>query len=273
MRTTVHENALTAMNIGVNKVWDQDVTSDTFNIVANGCTSIVQIYEFSLDTVLLKVKSWDYVFMDEYYHDHQQPFKLEDSVFAYFSYNMPVSRYFWFTQEEGNVYWISADTVWGPVHTNSVIKTSGSPVFYGKVTAYRGISPNPTHPSNHAKYYGGWEIGTRVDMPTDMSHIVNAATAGNGGAPINTLCIYNQNTTFNFQADGSVIRTVGSNPSDTVSVATIAPTGVIYSSKDVRVKGTINGQLTIYSEDDIWIDDDIVYANDPITDHGSDDIL
>jgi hypothetical protein len=273
IRSLVHEEALSAMNFGINKVWADNVTSANFTTVANGCTSQVAIYPSSQDTVTLKVKSWNYVFEDEYYAQHQQPLKLEDSVFAYFSYVMPISRYFWFTNNEANVYWVTGDTVWGPVHTNNVIRTTGAPVFYGKVTAYQGISPNPTKWTNKAKYYGGWEIGVYMDIPTDMSHLITAATTGNGGAPINTKCLYDQTTTFDFIYDGRVARTVGANPPDTVLVSDIAPTGVIYSTAEVRVKGVLQGQLTIYTATNVWIDDDIVYASNPLINPSSSDFL
>ncbi len=273
MRTVVHEEALNAMNFGVNKIWAEQTTNDNFTIISNGCTSNVYITETCLDTVMLKVNTWNYGFVEDHYERFQESFKFQDSVFAYFSYNMPVSRYFWFTNSEGSVYWITGDSVWGPIHTNSILRTSGSPVFYGKVTTYQGISPSPTRWYNQAKYYGGWEIGIRVDIPTDMTHLIQAATTGNGPAPINTKSLYDTQTLFEFQYDGSVVRTVGSDPPDTVAVADIAPTGVIYSTADFRVKGVLDGQVTMYSEGDIWIDDDIVYANDPLTNPGSDDFL
>ncbi|MBD3288972.1 hypothetical protein GF337_09230 [candidate division KSB1 bacterium] len=273
MKTLVHEEALNAMNFGINKIWQHEITDDNFTVTSNGCTSNVSIYETCLDTVLLKVKTWNYGFVQDHYDRFHESFKFEDSVFAYFSYRMPVSRYFWFTNNEGSVYWVSGDTVWGPTHTNSILRTYGRPVFYGKVTAYQGISPSPTHPYSRAKYYGGWEIGVRVEIPTDMSHLIQAATTGNGPAPMNTKSLYNLETTFEFLYDGRVVRTVGADSPDTVLVSDIAPTGVVHSTADVRVKGALNGQLTIYSEDDIWIDDDIVYASDPISNPACDDFL
>ena len=54
----VHESALSGMNMGINKVWDQDITSDTFNVVINSCTTNVSIAEIGADTVLLKAKGW-----------------------------------------------------------------------------------------------------------------------------------------------------------------------------------------------------------------------
>lgn len=272
-RTLVHEEALSAMNMAINKVWADNTVDATYTTIANHCTSNVQIYESGLDTVIVKVNTWNYLFTEDYFVRNNSRFKVQDSVFAFFSYNMPISRYFWFTNYEGNVYWTTSDTVWGPVHTNHVIRTSGYPTFFGKVTAYQGIYPNPNYYYSHARFYGGWEIGVRVDIPTDMSHLLDAANMGNGSAPVNTKCLYNQQTTFEFLSNGNAIRQVGSDPPDTVTVADIAPTGVIYSTRDVRVKGQLNGRLTIYSADDIWIDDDVVYFDDPITNPASTDFL
>ncbi|MBN2008346.1 hypothetical protein JW960_03250 [candidate division KSB1 bacterium] len=272
-RTVVHEQALTAMNFGVNKVWADNTTNANFQIVANQCTSQVQIYEVGLDTVRVCSNTWGHAFDNEYYAQHNKAKKVQDSVVAIFSYKQPISRYFWFTNHEAGVYWISQDTVWGPIHTNHILNTNGDPVFYGKVTAYKGIAPNPTAKGCKAKFYGGWEVGIKNEVPTDMSPLINAATTGNGGAAVNTKSLYNTETTFEFLSNGDIIRTVGAGVADTVSLTDIAPTGVIYSSKDVHVKGTLNGQLTIYSDDDIFIDDNLHYAIDPKVDPTSEDIL
>jgi hypothetical protein len=273
--TMIHESAISGLNIGVNKVWDQEISSDSFNVVLNGCTTYVSIYPIGSDTLRVKAKSWGYAYEDEYYANNNDFMKIEDSILANFSYNMAISKYFWFTNNENGVYWITGDSVWGPIHTNSVLNTNGEPVFYGKVTAYRGIAPNPArrHGANRAHFYGGWEVGIHVDIPTDLSPLIDAANDGNDGAPVNEKCIYNQPTTFEFLSNGTAIRQVGTSPQDTVTITDIAPTGVIYSNKDIRVKGVFNGQVTMFSEDDIWIDDDLVYADNPLTNGDSDDLL
>jgi len=269
VETMVHETALSAMNFAINKVWQTNDTSGSFMVKANSCTSQVNISKVGADTTQIQVRTWGYLFDT----DLQEFRKEERDMSAFFSYNMPISKYFWFTDDEKGVFWITGDTVWGPMHTNKTIKTSGNPVFYGKVTAKMGFSPDPTSTKNQADYFGGWETGIYNEIPTDMTPLVNAAAIGNAGAPLNSKCIYDIETTFDFQADGSVIRTVSGNPPDTVSLATIAPTGVIVSSADVRVKGTFNGDMTIYSQGNIWIDDDIVYADNPQTNPHSDDLL
>jgi hypothetical protein len=54
----------------------------------------------------------------------------------------------------------------------------------------------------------------------------------------------------------------------------IAPNGVIYvEGMDVRLKGTVKGQFTVASEGDIYLDDDIVYSQDPETNPNASDLL
>jgi hypothetical protein len=269
METLLHETALSAMNLAINKVWDQDVKNDTFMVRANHCSSRVEIRQPGSDTVRVKVKTWG----RGYDMEEQLFVEKSDSITAYFASDIQLSKFFWFTENEGNVYWISGDTIWGPMHTNTVVKTWGSPVFYGKVTAKAGITPNPLSKKNEAEFNGGWEIGVENKIPQDMSKILIAAVAGNGGAAPNTKCIYDTPTSFEFLANGDVIRTVGANPPDTVSLATIAPTGAIYSTDEIRVKGTFNGDATIYSKTNIYIDDDLVYADNPMINPNSDDLL
>jgi hypothetical protein len=53
----------------------------------------------------------------------------------------------------------------------------------------------------------------------------------------------------------------------------MAPEGAVYSTADIRVKGVFNGEVTFLSNTNIWIDDDLVYADDPHSNPDSDDIL
>lgn len=280
VENTVHEAAQTAMNFAVNKVWDTSTTADSFYIYDNSCTTFVSISEPNLDTVLVRVNTHSRVFDPEYYVSKGVTKPVEDSIFAYFSYDIPASRYFWFTNTENGVYWIAGDTVWGPIHSNGVLKTNGDPVFYGKVTAHTGINPPPTSHGSDAHFYGGYEIGVDVELPTDMTPMETAALSGNGGAPgsggadWNEKSMYNEEVWFEFLSDGDVIRTIPSiGVLDTVTLTDIAPTGVIQCTENVHVKGELNGQVSIHTDHTIIIENDITYADDPLTNPNSDDIL
>ncbi len=269
----VHENAMTAMNIAINDIWANSTGTASYTITANSCTSSVSVYTAGLDTVIAKTVTRGWVFDDEYFIQNNLAMQIVDSMTAIFTYNIPVSKFFWYSNIEGHIYWVSGDTSWGPIHTNDRFRTSGAPVFYGKVTAQAGITPGPTDPSSQANFYGGWEVGTSAGLPTDMSHLVTAATDGNNGEPMNTVSLYDKNLRLTFLSNGTVRRKVGTADWDTVTVAEIAPTGVLYNTKKIRVKGTLDGQITLYSKDVIKVDNDMVYAVNPLDDPSSDDLL
>ncbi|MDP8209118.1 MAG: hypothetical protein P9L92_20815 [Candidatus Electryonea clarkiae] len=266
MKTLVHEAAMTGANFGINEVWANSTTDDTFTIVSAPCTSFVEIAGAGVDSVYVKVVSRSQVFEDDYYAQYGTSMALVDSIIAYFVFSGSLAQYAWFTGKENGITWTDGDTIWGPIHSNHILHVHKSPVFYGKVTAKTGISPSPTSPGNKGKFYGGWEIGIDMVIPTDMSRIINAATTDNGAAPINTKCLYDQELHLEFLVNGDVVRTVGASPPDTVALTTIAPTGAIHSSADIHVSGVVNGQVTLHTDNDIWIDDNIVYDIDPLVD-------
>ncbi len=182
------------------------------------------------------------------------------------------SKYAYYTVNEGSVYWITGDTVWGPVHTESRLNISGSPVFYGKVTAKNGT--NPRKPA--AKFYGGYQSGVSVPIQTDLSALTNAASST--GIVFNSTDLW-----LTFNADGTVsYRTTAGGTDSTVALSTFAPGGVILVDKgNIHVKGTLNGKVTIGALSDhtgttngnVWIDDDIVYHKNPLVDPTSNDFL
>ncbi len=44
----------------------------------------------------------------------------------------------------------------------------------------------------------------------------------------------------------------------------VYPGGVIYVEGDVTVRGKVNGRVTVYASDDIWIESDLTYVDSPI---------
>ena len=269
----VRHATVSAMNYAINWVWQTDTTAGVLNFDINSCTATARVSLVGIDTIRIQAYGQLDIFDRDEFSLTGNTIQLQDSIVAFFANSQPISRYFWFTEVEGNVYWVTGDTINGPLHTNDLLRTHGSPVFEGKVTAKGGIDSDPTSTENQAIYNGGWEIGVEASIPTDITQISDAATNGNNGAPVNTVSIYDEETTFEFLPNGEVIRTVGSNTPDTVSIGSIAPTGVIYSSENIRVLGTLNGQVTIYTEKDIYIDGDLVYADDPLSNPNSNDML
>jgi hypothetical protein len=267
-RTSVEAASQSAMNYALNDVLNNATVNANYSIYSKACTSFVKIKSLSGgDSVRASVLSRSWV-VDEY--DAEKFTQVEDSIVALFTNQVSMSVYGWFSDNENGVFWITGDTCWGKLHSNSMIHTSGSPVFMKKVTSSLGINPRIRHSS--AIFNGGYEKIGEQEIPTNMSKLENLATTGNGAAAINTKSLYDQELELEFFADGTVGRTVNGT-TDTVLVTDIAPTGAIWCSEDIRVKGTLDGSLTILSDQDIYIDDNVLMADNPQTNVNSDDVL
>lgn len=181
------------------------------------------------------------------------------------------SKFAYYSKIEGAINWISKDTVWGPLHSQAKlnIPLPNSPVFYGKVTTRLGTNPT----KSKAKFYGGYQKGVNLDLPADISGVVNAANAG--GRVFATgdlwLTFENGNVKWKTTATGTVT---------TQTLSSFAPNGVILAAKgNIHVQGTIDGRATVCATGssglgfgNIYVDDDIRYKADPRT-GASDDML
>jgi hypothetical protein len=275
VNASVHEAAISGMNYGINRVWqsNEDVDTGHFTIYSPQCTTEVALLTLGSDSVLVRSIARSRVYEDEYFLDNSRPSPVIDTVYAYFSNNTPISRWAAYSNQDNGIEWTTGDTAWGPVHCNHNLRTNGSPVFYGKVTARLGISPNPCGNGNRSQFLGGWEIGINAPLPTNMNNIRNRANQDNDGAPYNTKCVYNQDLNLKFLADGRLVRRVGAGASDTVTINSIAPTGLIYCMMNLTVSGVVNGSITLIVDQTIYIENDLVYAANPLTDENCDDIL
>lgn len=188
-----------------------------------------------------------------------QPSKF--SKFAYYSIS-----------EGGTIWWISSDTVWGPFHTQDYLRCAGSPVFWGKATTKRKLIKYDKY--TNPKFYGGFEKGVDLPLPTDgLTPIENAADAG-GYKFTGNDTVY-----ITFVRDSIQYRFAYSGPTTTVLASSFAPNGVIFAKNSVlRLQGTVKGQYSVVAsgtsgKGNIFLDDDIVYDTDPRVDPSSQDML
>ena len=189
---------------------------------------------------------------------------LQPSSFSKFAY--------YSVSEGGSIYWITKDTVYGPFHTQDYLRVSGSPVFWGKATTKRNVVKNPS--SSKPKFYGGFEKGVNLPLPTNgLAPIENAADA-DGYKFSGKDTVY-----LTFAADSIKYRFSFNGPTTTVLASAFAPNGVIFA-KDavVRLQGTVKGQYSVAcsgssGKGKIYLDDNIVYNTDPKTNPNSQDLL
>lgn len=258
-----HTLAASGVNIVINKLFlDATVTDQTFNYNLDGGTIAVTlstINAYQNIRQLLAVGSFG---------GSSSTIKivLKPSLFSKFAY---------FSNDEGsNIYWASKDTVWGPFHTNDNMLIQNSPVFYGKVTIGGTVTKNPSNST--PKFLGGFQQGVQITIPTTGVLTVQTAAAAGGANTTNKPLVY-----FEFRGDSVRYSTSGSGSTWTYKLAsTYAPNGVInFTNSEVHLSGTVKGSYTIAAsgttgnQGSIYIDNDIVYNTNPLTNPNSTDML
>jgi len=155
----------------------------------------------------------------------------------------------------------SGAEVWGDVHSNLNIKIfGGGVIFHDDVTAsnkvlfYSGATP-----ANTTFDKGYTEDVAPIPMP-DVSAFDNLKAYA---------------VTDNFYYPNSIsIEILNDQVSIDGAAAVPLPTnGVIFCDKDINIKGTLNGQLTVASMQTINITDNLKYANPTDDDPNTLDIL
>jgi len=200
------------------------------------------------------------------------------------------SKFAYYSAFEGTstIYWVTGDTVWGPLHTQDKLTINGDPVFYGKVTTKEKVVVTGW---SNPQFNGGYQNG--VDMPIPGDGAANLqALADNGGVDIT-----GQDTVYmTFAGDSIKYKYSYASPFTSVLASTFAPNGAIFASGAVlRIQGTVKGQysigcgqvtttettgkgkkkktITTTKGGDIYLDGDIVYNTDPVSDPNSTDLL
>jgi hypothetical protein len=191
------------------------------------------------------------------------------------------SQYAYFTNDEGSVNFASGDTLYGPVHTNGTFNMDGHPVFYGKVS-----SPHePNDRGANPEYNGGTNFDSyNIDLPSDLSNISDDARDGGYHFDDKIKVVFKDDGTADitrYQRDciewwgrrHRYCRKRGSTPIDTTNY-NLQPSnnfnGIISSSKNIEVKGTLAGgvKITVHSQQDIHIIGDLTYQDfDPTQDY------
>jgi hypothetical protein len=183
------------------------------------------------------------------------------------------SKYSYFSNSEGgNIWWTASDTVWGPFHTNDYLRIANHPVFYGKATS--GLRQILYDRWSSGVFYGGYQSGIQISIPTNGVACVAAQSAGGAQITGHSL-VY-----FEFRGD-SVRYKYSKNGSYTYKLAsTFAPNGVIsIVNAEVHLQGIVKGRFSLAvsgtsgNTGNVYLDDNLVYYSDPLTNDKSTDML
>jgi len=197
---------------------------------------------------------------------------MHDTIEVFFGGNVRqnFTLFAWLSNFEGNVFWITGDTVWGRVHSNGQMHMSGYPTFMEKLTTSKGIDPKWGSGVNHAVFKDGHETGVaKIDFPNDLSELFGASTSGGRRYAGNVEVQLREGTSAN--NDGYALVYSGGTRIDSVAMADPSFNGVIAGTGTVSVRGTLDGALSVASLGDVYIMDDILYADRDVT--TSDDVL
>ena len=273
-RTMAHDIAVTGANIGTQSVlFNSAYNTNLLNQTYAGGTFDMHVDRPGGDSVWIRSYS-QYELSNE---------TIRDTVIACLRFTS-FGKYGWFTDAEKNGYagspyfgasdWkITGDSVFGFAHTNGHFNLGGVPYFNDKVTATTAPTLMKVNGVSAPIYKSGYQWGISVNRPTtSFTRLSN--TAALGGDEITS-----GDVSLTFMNDKVAVKrppTTGVLENDTVSVAAVAPNGVIaVTAGDVHLKGTYTGKLTVASTTgNVWLDGNGIVAHDnPATNPNSGDML
>lgn len=215
-----------------------------------------------------------------------------------------ISRFAYWSQTEinpqlGTLWWISGMLTTGPIQTNGTFNIIGNPVFDGAVSEV-GASPNykdgtGNNPASTTKSDPGFIFpdgltnnAPAINLPPAGTLSDYSTSATNGGLTLTGASTIIFNPAGTITVTGNVI-----NSSCTTTTAyhnttmNIPTSGVIYvqstktipnchsnsSDGNATVQGTLNGQLTVAADQNVYISGNVQYETNPITNPSSTNML
>jgi hypothetical protein len=158
------------------------------------------------------------------------------------------------------------DVIDGRFHSNTEfgLATIGNvkPKFFGKVTTAASTltySGTVNSRRNRDMFQGGAETKTdRVTLPRDMPDVVS-------GGDENDRHVFSDDTRIIFNPDGSYVWRLANGDGELQRQEPSQKPQYLIGEKDAKlyVRGTVSGIFTVYSPNDIEIEDDLVYLRDP----------
>lgn len=200
------------------------------------------------------------------------------------------SRYIYLTDTELRggttpIWFIQGDTIRGPLHTNGQLNISENPVFEGPVSSvsnsikyYHGSSPpdNPDFRESLTLSAPNITLPTNTDI---LASLKTSSQQSNGlyfkGDSTVTLL---SNGTMNITNDGSKQTGVANAGKKWTNHNVPVPqSGAFFvDNGNLNLSGILSGQLTVGNQGsgkEIYITNNILYANDPRTNPSSTDLL
>ncbi|MBK8944849.1 MAG: hypothetical protein IPM32_06190 [Ignavibacteriae bacterium] len=175
------------------------------------------------------------------------------------------SEFAYFSDEEAppgkEIWWTKKDSVWGPFHTNDVLRVAKHPYFNGPSTSHGGsLIYQSDAAADEPVIVGDYNPGLTISLPTDGVSGLSSKAAETGGYTFSGqaevfLEFAGDSIKYKFNAADAYTTVLGSN---------LAPSGIIYvNNGNLRLKGTVKGKWSVGTNQSVYLDDDIVYSDIP----------
>ena len=161
--TNVHNIATSAINLAANEIFkDKNWTgysNDTIYIQDG--YAVLDVKKVSSELIqLTSTGYYDYYFSGEK--------ETKTSLVKVLLKSSKFSKFAYYSQVEGNIWWTDKDTVWGPMHTQDYLRAYRHPVFYGKVTMKKKVKYYTSRKKDKPRFRGGYEKGVDLPRPTTV---------------------------------------------------------------------------------------------------------
>ncbi|OQX81323.1 MAG: hypothetical protein B6D56_02590 [Candidatus Omnitrophica bacterium 4484_70.1] len=186
------------------------------------------------------------------------------------------ARYAYFTDDEH--FWIGwwkvpvwfkgGDHIQGPLHTNSHLHISEDPIFDGMVRTADNyiVYYHGGPPQDNPQFNGGLELGVDpIYLPSQLTTLKNAASSGG--------LYLTGDTTIVLKDDGTMEVTNAAKGWYNQVVPLPSNGAVFVSGGNVYVEGTLKGRLSIGTDRDLVVKNNILYKDNPEDNPSSQDML
>jgi hypothetical protein len=261
-----HNIALSGANIACNKFYmNQNWIGGYYNVPNQGGTFSVKCEVIDAINTVKRITS---VSTFSGYYSGYSAVVYHDTVIITFQPASFAQFVYYSVKEVGGIYWATGDTTTGRFHSQDYIFIQGSPYWYGYATSLMGIFWHGGT-TNKPTFAGGFQAG--VNIPISNVGVSNTQAAALSGGKYFT----GQSTVYvTFAGDSIRYRYSSGGTDSTRKISTFAPNGVIFiNGTDVHVQGTVKGAYTLATNGNIWIDDNIVYTSNPLTNPDCQDYL
>jgi len=173
------------------------------------------------------------------------------------------------------VYFVTGDSFYGPVYSASELYFSGSPAFYSSL-----VSDYGTYSGNLSTVYlaDGLTLNTYEGSMADVNF--NSGSSSLKSIATSSGLVVSGNTTLTFNGGTVTVATTSASQSYTIpasgGIIYVANNGTSSGSKSGTIYlegGTVTGPLTVVSEASMYVENNITYTHNPVTNPTTTDAL